>query len=58
MSIQLIRKALEKRLGALAPALSTAYENSSFTPVNGTPYQRVNLLPATPADLVMGRTLT
>lgn len=54
MSIQLIRKALEKRLGTLAPALATAYENASFTPVAGTPYQRVNLLPATPDNTTLG----
>lgn len=51
MSQALIRKALEKRLLAMASGLAataTAMENGSFNPVAGTPYQRVNLLPATP----------
>lgn len=53
-----IRRALEKTLAALTPALSTAFENAKFTPVVGTPYQRVNLLRASPSDLEMSRTLT
>lgn len=44
MSYALIRKALEVRLAALAPALATAWENAAFTPTTGVPYQRVNLL--------------
>lgn len=52
-----IRRALEKALEALTPALSTAFENTQFTPVVGSPYQRVNLLRAIPADLERGRKL-
>lgn len=48
--LDLIRKALETHLAAIASPLATAWENVSFVPVNGTPYQRVNLLPATPED--------
>jgi hypothetical protein len=48
MSDAAIRKALETRLAAIATPLSTAYENDSFEPVPGTPYQRVHLLPAEP----------
>lgn len=51
-----IRRALESRLATMSPALSTAYENVSFTPVNGTPYQVVTLLPATPETEVLGCT--
>lgn len=54
MSEVLIRKALEKRLNGMTPALATAWENASFTPVTGTPYQRVNLLPATPDNPTIG----
>ncbi len=53
-----VRRAFEKTLAAMASALPTAYENVIFTPVAGTPYQRINILRAAPADLVMGRTLT
>lgn len=54
MSIVSIRAALEQRLAAMSPALATAYENAPFTPVNGTPFQRVWLLPATPDNQEFG----
>jgi hypothetical protein len=63
MSTVSIRKALESRLAALLPVLDSntaernngiAYENSPFTPVNGTPYQEVFLLPAQPDNGQMG----
>lgn len=54
MSQVTIRKALEKRLAAMTPALSTAFENVTFTPTAGTPYQRANLLPNTPDNAVQG----
>lgn len=54
MSLQIIRKALEKRLAALSPAMATAYENVEFTPVVGTPHQKAELLPAEPGNEVMG----
>lgn len=44
MSIITARTLLEVRLNAITPSLSTAWENVLFTPVAGTPYQRVNLL--------------
>lgn len=54
MSLQIIRRALEKKLAALTPAISIAYENAPFTPAAGTPYCRVNLLPNTPDNSTMG----
>lgn len=48
MSQVAIRAALETRLGTMSPPLATAYENKSYTPTTGTPFQRVNLLPASP----------
>lgn len=50
MSDLLIRQALETRLAALVPALETAHENMKFTPKDGTPYQRVDFLPAEPEN--------
>lgn len=50
MSEPAIRVALEVRLAALTPALATAYENAAYTPVAGTPYQRVALMRAQPAN--------
>jgi hypothetical protein len=44
-----ISAALEKKLAALG-AFATAHENVVYTPVNGTPYQILNLLLNNPID--------
>lgn len=49
-----IRTALESKLNGISPALSTAWQNVAFTPVAGTPYQRVFLMPAEPDNPTMG----
>ena len=54
MSLASVRIALESKLNAMTPALSTAWENVPFTPVSGTPYQAAYLMPATPANPTMG----
>lgn len=54
MSHRNIRIALESRLAAMTPALAIAPENGSYLPVNGTPYQRINLLPANPDNPIVG----
>ena len=54
MSLQLIRRAFEKRLLAVSAGLATAYENDDFTPVTEVPYQRANLLPNDPDNQQMG----
>ena len=54
MSLGSVRAALETALNAIAPALSTEWENIPFTPVSGTPYQKMFLLPATPDNSTMG----
>lgn len=53
-NIVAIRAALEQRLNAMVPALATAWENNAFSPVIGTPYQQVYLLPASPDNPVYG----
>lgn len=53
-----VRIALEAALAAMTPNLSTAWENVDFSPVNGTPYQRVFLLAAEPDNPEMGRLAT
>jgi hypothetical protein len=55
MSLEIVRKALEKRLATLTPSVAIAYENTTFTPVSGVPYIRVNLLPNTPDNSIMGQ---
>lgn len=54
MAILTIKKALEKHLAAMTPALSTAYEGLSFTPVAGTPYQRCYVIPRRPENPTFG----
>lgn len=51
MSLVSIRAALESALSGISPAISTAYENAPFTPVVGTVYQRVFLIPAEPDNM-------
>jgi len=57
MSLPIIRKAFEKRLSLMSPLLATAYENVPYTPLVGIPYQRVNLIPATPDNVVQGASM-
>ncbi len=54
MAIVQIKKALERHLNLLTPALATAYENVAFTPVAGTAYQRVVVVPTKTVNPVMG----
>jgi len=54
MSIVSVRAALETKLNAITPALATAWQNDPYTPVPGTPYQQVYLLPAKPENPTMG----
>lgn len=54
MSILKIRAALETALNGMSPALATAWENAAYTPVAGTPYQRVFMLPAGPENPSFG----
>ena len=48
-----IKKAFEKRLATLSPAIATAYEGISFTPTTA-PYQRVMLVTSQPLNPTMG----
>lgn len=58
MSVDLIRKALEKKLAALAGGLPTSYQNFPFDPPeDGGPYQRCAVLHADPVSPTMGRKL-
>jgi hypothetical protein len=38
----------------MTPTVATVYENTEYTPVSGTPYQRANLIPATPDNPTIG----
>jgi len=50
MSLVKIRAALEIALDNMSPALSTAWQNNEFDPVNGTPYQCCHLMIAEPSN--------
>lgn len=54
MSQDKIQRAFEKKLASITPAISTAYENLSFTPVTDVPYQRVQLVPFSPENPTFG----
>lgn len=58
MSLTAIRAALETTLNSISPALTTIWENTDGTPVNGTAYQRVFLLPGPPLNLEIGPSYT
>jgi hypothetical protein len=49
-----VRAALEIALAAMSPNLASAWENTPYVPVAGTPYQRVFLLAAPPENLEIG----
>lgn len=57
MSYQLIRAALESKLNAISPAVSTAWENVPFEPAIGQMYQRAFMLPAGADNTTFGNTL-
>lgn len=50
MSLDAVRAALEGALSQVTPAIATAWENVNYTPVDGTPFQRVTLIPAAPLN--------
>ncbi len=54
MSALAIRAALQVALAAITPSVAIAWENEPYKPVVGTPYQRVNLLFATPDNSEIG----
>lgn len=49
-----VRKALELRLSAMTPVLATQWENRTYTPVAGIPYQKVDLMFAEPLNAETG----
>lgn len=57
MSIQKIQAALETALKSIAPAIDTVYQNVSYQPKSGVPYQRVNLIPTDVANPAVGDAL-
>jgi hypothetical protein len=54
MSLLTLRQLLEQALVAVDITISTAWENSVFIPINGIPYQVVDLLLADPENPTIG----
>jgi hypothetical protein len=54
MAIVEIKRALERKLMQITPAIATAFENVAFTPVAGTPYQRVVVSPSKTVNPTFG----
>ena len=54
MSNQVIRSLLETRLDTLSPSIATVKENTAYTPVKGTTYQRVFVLMAQTENPTLG----
>lgn len=54
MSRAKIRAALEGALNSMTPALATAWENASYAPVTGTPYQAAFILMPEPVNIEIG----
>lgn len=50
MSLINIHAALETAINGMSPALATVWDNTPYTPVVGTPYQRVALIMANPEN--------
>ncbi len=48
-----IRQALEKAVLAVTPAIDTHFENTTFSPKAGKPYQQLYFLPAKPEAAVI-----
>lgn len=41
-----VKQAFEQKINTITPTIATAYENTTFTPANGVPYQELYLLPS------------
>lgn len=54
MSIVNVRIALETALNAITPALATVWDNTAYTPIDGTAYQKAYLMPAQPDNSTLG----
>ena len=54
MSITNIRVAIETAVNAMSPSLPTVWDNTKYTPVKGTPWQRVNMFYVQPDNSEFG----
>lgn len=55
MTTLIIEQVLVAKMLEITPALSTVYQNMSFTPVSQVPYQRIDILFAKPSNSYVHR---
>ena len=49
----MIRMALENKLNTITPLIATHWENTSYVPISGTPYQSVNMIYGNTEDMAI-----
>lgn len=52
------RQAIEQVILNVAPRIDTQFENATYSPKEGVPYQQLHFLPAKPASLVIDDSIT
>lgn len=52
------RQALERAILSITPRIDTQFENATYSPKEGVPYQQLHFLPAKPASLVIDDSTT
>ena len=52
------RQAIEQAILSVAPRIDTQFENATYSPKEGVPYQQLHFLPAKPASLVIDDSIT
>ena len=52
------RRAIEQAILNVAPRIDTQFENATYSPKEGVPYQQLHFLPAKPASLVIDDSIT
>lgn len=52
------RQAIEQAILSVAPRIDTQFENATYSPKEGVPYQQLHFIPARPASLVIDDSIT
>ena len=52
------RQAIEQAILSVAPRIDTQFENATYNPKEGVPYQQLHFIPARPASLVIDDSIT
>lgn len=52
------RQAIEQAILSVAPRIDTQFENATYSPKEGVPYQQLHFIPTRPASLVIDDSIT